>query len=309
MSKIRILLDGLYEKLRITIPLVVIIGGFIAGFIVWVTAPDKGYWGIDRTQLSLAPIVIPLGFFTVIYAIISVFEIFIGLFCSIKGCKNNGRQLIPLAILFAVTFGVFYVIYQSWQGEYWIDATKYGNNGGIGHVVADMFGFAIENGKIALTSLAVEVAASIAYLLLLNVAKNKYVGDFSGIHIRLQILSGLVALLMFIINCAIYTPTTTLIFAYSVMLGLILVPATIALYTKTCSSCGCYNCGRTLLSTESRTYVDETENKVVSSTDYHYEDDETIYTVKTVAPVTKTETKYTYKCNHCGYVFTITRTL
>ena len=303
MSKIRTFLDNFYKKIGPAFALIAVVGGFVAGFLLWATAPNEGYFGIDHEQLSIAPIVIPLLLLASVAAIYCVLDILLSLFECLEDIKNCGTQLVLILIVIIASVGMYFVIEASWQVEYWQDATKYGNNGGIGDIIYDMLEFVKQYSGIALTSLALEIVIGLALLVLLNIAKNKYIGNYKSIHDKLQILSGVVAVTMLLVNCAIYNTVTTLIFAYTLMLALVLLPATIALHAKTCPCCLHYNCGRTLISSETRSYTDYADTRVVSSTDYHYDEDDTTITVQTVAPTVKTETTYTYRCNHCGMTF------
>ncbi len=276
--------------------------GFVGGFVLWAVAPQSGIWGIDKEQIAIAPILLPLLLFTVGQIFNCVIRFVAGTVKHLQRIKSQWPQILLTSIFIIGTLTLFFVIFNSWKSGYWEDATKYGNNGGIGDIVADMFYFASEDVNTTLVCLGIEISISIALVLSLYIVNKKYVKQFFEFLSSLSILAITVFVSMFLLNCVIYTVHTTFIFAYSFMLALVLLPSWLMLSFKTCPCCYHYNCGKTLLSTHTETSVDYDHMQVVSSTDHHYEDDTTI-TVQTVSPKTTTNTISTYKCKRCKMTF------
>ena len=303
MSKNNNFIKKLLEELSVAFPTIAIIGGLVGGFLLWAFAPEDGIWGIEKDTLAIAPIVLPVLIFLAGGLLKFAVDFVLIIFQPQKQTQNKGIQLLMIAILLACAVGVYFVNANAWQNDYWQEATKYGNNGGIGDVVADMFEFATDYWQVVLTAFAIEVAISVAMLVSLNIGRKKYIEQFADIICRLVPFALIGAVVMLVIICAIYTPVTTLIFAYLFALTLVLLPSYFSITKNTCTCCYYYKCGKTLVSTTTETYVDHDDMKVVDSTDFHFDDDDTTYTVQTVSPTVKSKTTKTYKCNRCGMEF------
>ena len=303
MSKFGNLVEKIYNKLVSIFPLVAVIGGFVAGFLLWALAPNEGIWGIEKESLAIAPIILPITIILAGALIRFAVELVVIIFIPRKNAQNKGAQLVLIVLFVACAVGVYFINENAWKNGYWEDATKYGNNGGIGDVIADMFEFAVNYWQVCLTTFAIELGISVALLLSLNIARKKHIRQFASVATRLLPFALVGAAIMLIVNCALYTPVTTLIFAYLLALAFVLMPSYFSVTKHTCDTCYCYKCGKTLISTTTETYVDHDDMRVVSSTDFHFDDDNTTYTVQTVAPTLKSKTTKQYRCNNCGVMF------
>ena len=303
MSKFRNFVEKIFSKLATIFPLVAIIGGFIGGFLIWALAPIDGIWGIKGESLAIAPIVLPITILLAGALVRFAVELVLIIFIPRKNTQNKGVQLVLIMLFIACAVAVYFINENVWQNDYWEDATKYGNNGGIGDVIADMFEFAMDYWQVCLTVFAIELGISVALLLSLNIARKKNIRQFASVVTRLLPFALVGASLMLIVNCALYTPVTTFIFAYLLALAFVLLPSYFSVTKHTCDICYYYKCGKTLISTTTETYVDHDDMRVISSTDFHYDDDNTTYTVQTVAPTVKSQTTKRYRCNKCGVMF------